>query len=379
MSIENKNDASKLKKINDKPVSIADNLQKTPKDTNPSFLKTYGVYIGAGVGLVLVIFIVWLMLFAGSNTEPKAKAINQPTPEQIAEREAALAAEQAVVVPKLDPAIAALPADDFVFSTDPVTALAMQSTKDITRDLPEYNDTGVEIVAPDGRYLLKNDPIVTSAGMETYNMVEGYALENRLIELRAQNGVEGWFIRSGQGFEDADYVPIQTPEAAEQLRKNMRLYAAEQMRMKLQQAAWQTRQDPVALATNLPPAPVANAITLEERERLLGMIETQRSNNLELSRKNQELREEQIEVKNKVVDLVQRLEDSPKVGARLRATMIPAESGWKVSAVVGDRIYLINKDNMIVTLSQGDKIPDSNLVISHADENTHLVLVTPAN
>lgn len=378
MSIENKDDASKLKKINDKPVSMADSLQKTQKDGVVPFTKTKTFY-GLLAGFVVVsIVILYAIFFAGGSSQPKAQAIEKPTAEQMAEREAAIAAEEAAAkAAMVDPAITALPADDFVFATEPVSALAMQSTKDIIKDLPEYTDTGAEILTPDGRYLPKNDPMVINAGMETYNMVEGYTLENRLIELRAQDGVEGWFIRSGQGFEDTDYVPIQTAPAADQLRRNMRLYAAEQMRLKLSQAPWQTRQSPINQAANLPP--VDNSLTLEERERLLSMVETQRSNNLELVRKNKELREEQQEVKNKVVDLVQRLEDSPKAGARLRATMIPPESGWKVSAIVGDRIYLINKDNLIATVSQGDKLPDSNLIISHADENTGIVLVTPAN
>ena len=376
MSIENKGDASKLKKINDKPVSLSDSLQV--KDAKKDgFFKTYGLYLAIGGGVVLMVFLVWFFLFARNDSAPQTQAINQPTPEQVAEREAAIAAEEAAAVPLVDPAIAALPADDFVFSNDPIPALAMQSTKDIFKDLPEYSDTGAEIITPDGRFLLKNDPVITAAGMETYNMVEGYATENKLIELRAQDGVEGWFIRSGEGFEDADYSPIQTPAAADQLRRNMRLFAAEQMRQKLAQAPFQTRQSPIEQVSNLPP--VDNSLTLEERERLLSMVETQRSNNLELARKNKELREEQLEVKNKVVDLVQRLEDSPKAGAKLRATMIPPESGWKVSAIVGDRIYLVNKDNMIETVSQGDKLPDSNLIISHSDENTGIVLVTPAN
>lgn len=377
MSIENKDDASKLKKINDKPVSMSDSLQKTPKSTATPFTQTktfYGLLVGI---FVVILVVVWAIFFAGNSNKPSAQPINQPTAEQIAEREAAAAAEEAAKIPLVDPAIAALPADDYVFSADPVPALALQSTKDILKDLPEYSDNGAEILTTDGRYLLKTDPIVTNANIETYNMVEGYTLENRLIELRAQDGIEGWFIRSGQGFEDADYSPIQTAIPADQLRKNMRLFAAEQMRLKLAQANWQTRQPVIEQAANLPP--VDNSLTLEERERLLSMVETQRSNNLELARTNKELRQEQQKVKDKVVDLVQRLEDSPKAGARLRATMIPPESGWKVSAVVGDRIYLINKDNIIETLSQGDRLPDSNLIISHSDENTGIVLVTPAN
>lgn len=374
MSIENKpNPKDQGVKLN-KPQSMADSLVKNPKAQQPSFFKSKTFYGLLAFATLLFVVILWVVIASMGKSEPSTQPIQETSAEELALLQEQAARDDAAAKAALvDPAITALPPDDFVFSSDPIKALAFQSTTDLVSQMPEYTSNGAEILTTDGKFLPLNDPYFTQAQVETATMVEAYTAGNRLIEQRAQAGEEGWYIRNGLGFEDADYVPIQTAAPAMELRTSSRNYAAQEMRNKLAQAPWQTRQ------TDIVVAPVDPALSEEERDRLLTIVETQRSNNLELVRKNKELREERVEVKDKVVDLVQRLEDNSRVAARLRATMIPPESGWKVSAIVGDRIYLINTSGAMVTLSQGDKLPDSQLIISHADENTGIVLVTPAN
>lgn len=377
MSIENKpNPKDQGVKLN-KPQSMADSLVKNPKAQQPSFFKSKTFYGLLAFATLLFVVILWVVIASMGKSEPSTQPIQETSAEELALLQEQAARDDAAAKAALvDPAITALPPDDFVFSSDPIKALAFQSTTDLVSQMPEYTSNGVEILTTDGKFLPLNDPYFTQAQVETATMVEAYTAGNRLIEQRAQAGEEGWYIRNGLGFEDADYVPIQTAAPAMELRTSSRNYAAQEMRNKLAQAPWQTRQTDIVVA---PVAYVDPALSEEERDRLLTIVETQRSNNLELVRKNKELREERVEVKDKVVDLVQRLEDNSRVAARLRATMIPPESGWKVSAIVGDRIYLINTSGAMVTLSQGDKLPDSQLIISHADENTGIVLVTPAN
>lgn len=377
MSIENKpNPKDQGVKLN-KPQSMADSLVKNPKAQQPSFFKSKTFYGLLAFATLLFVVILWVVIASMGKSEPSTQPIQETSAEELALLQEQAARDDAAAKAALvDPAITALPPDDFVFSSDPIKALAFQSTTDLVSQMPEYTSNGAEILTTDGKFLPLNDPYFTQAQVETATMVEAYTAGNRLIEQRAQAGEEGWYIRNGLGFEDADYVPIQTAAPAMELRTSSRNYAAQEMRNKLAQAPWQTRQTDIVVA---PVAYVDPALSEEERDRLLTIVETQRSNNLELVRKNKELREERVEVKDKVVDLVQRLEDNTRVAARLRATMIPPESGWKVSAIVGDRIYLINTSGAMVTLSQGDKLPDSQLIISHADENTGIVLVTPAN
>lgn len=366
----------------DDTLPMRDSLQQElgPKPPVP-FTKTKAFYALVLGSILTLAFLAWLMMKMMGSNEPSTQAIVQPTAEEIAmaeqqEAQAALEAQQALNAP-LDPA---LPPNDFTLSPNPVEALANQSVDGLISEMPEYTVVGNDINMPDGRFVSATDPYIQQALEETRNMVTGYVLENRFLDSRFAEGQEAWFIRSGQGFGDEDYVPIDNPAASTNLRQNMRIYAMEQLRPKLLQAAWTTRGEPIAAIAAAAPqqAPINPSLTEAERDRLLTMIDTQRNNNLELARENQDLRKEQQEVKNKVVNLVQRLEDSPAVSAKLRATMIPESSGWKVSAVVGDRIYLINKDNITVTLSQGDKLPDSNLIISHADESSGIVLVTPS-
>lgn len=377
MSIENKpNPKDQGVKLN-KPQSMADSLVKNPKAQQPSFFKSKTFYGLLAFATLLFVVILWVVIASMGKSEPSTQPIQETSAEELALLQEQAARDDAAAKAALvDPAITALPPDDFVFSSDPIKALAFQSTTDLVSQMPEYTSNGAEILTTDGKFLPLNDPYFTQAQVETATMVEAYTTGNRLIEQRAQAGEEGWYIRNGLGFEDADYVPIQTAAPAMELRTSSRNYAAQEMRNKLAQAPWQTRQTDIVVA---PTAYVDPALSEEERDRLLTIVETQRSNNLELVRKNKELREERVEVKDKVVDLVQRLEDNSRVAARLRATMIPPESGWKVSAIVGDRIYLVNTSGAMVTLSQGDKLPDSDLIISHADENTGIVLVTPAN
>lgn len=379
MSIEKKPSANDQGvKLTGKPKSMADSLVKTPKPAAPSFFKTKTFYGLIAFAALLFVIILYVVIASMNKAEPQQQAISQPSEEEVLMlQEQAAAEEAAAAQTAVDPAIASLPPDDFVFSSEPIKALAYQSTNNIINDIPEYTQNGAELITNDGRFLMLNDPYFTQAQTETFNMVEAYTSGNRLLELRAQAGEEGWYIRNGMGFEDQDFVPIQTAIPAAELRQTSRNYAAQEMRNKLANAPWQTRQSEIA-----PVAYVDPALTEEERDRLLAIVDTQRSNNLELVRKNKELREETAEVKSKVVDLVQRIEDNPKVGAKLRATMIPPESGWKVSAIVGDRIYLVSTTDAnkeIISLAQGDRIPSSDLIISHADENTGIVLVTPAN
>lgn len=382
MSIENKPSANApqgVKLGSAKPKSAAESLIKNPKPAAPSFFKTKTFYGLLAFATLLFVVILYVVIASMSKSEPQQQAIPEQTPEEIQMlQEQAAAEDAAAAAAAVDPAIANLPPDDFIFSSEPIKALAYQSTNNVVNDLSEYTQNGAEILTTDGRFMPVNDPYFTQAQTETFNMVEAYTKENRLLELRAKTGEESWYIRSGLGFEDIDFVPIETPAAAADLRMTSRNYAVQEMRNKLANAPWQTRQSDIQNA--VPVAYVNPALSEEERDRLLSMVETQRSNNLELVRANKELREEKVEVKNKVVDLVQRLEDSPKVGATLRATMIPPESGWKVNAIVGNRIYLNNTNsNEIITLSQGDRLPSSDLIISHADESTGIVLVTPAN
>ena len=364
----------------DDSLPMMDALQKDSLPPKPvPFTKTkafYGLLIGS---LIAIIFLVWLLMSVlGGDKSPATQPIAQPTAPtaeeqrqaQLEEAEAALAERQPVAAP-----VSNLPPNDFTLAADPVSALATQSVEGLIKEMPEYTVVGNDVVTPDGRFMPTNDPYILQTLDETRNMVAGYVLENRFLDSRFQDGQEGWYIRNGEGFNDEDYVPITNDIASTNLRDNMRIYAMEQLRSKIAAAPWQVRQDPAAVVQ---PVVVNPALTEAERDRLLTMIDTQRNNNLELARENQDLREEQQEVKNKVVDLVQRLEDSPAVSAKLRATMIPESSGWKVSAIVGDRIYLINKDNITVTLSQGDKLPDSDLIISHSDESSGIVLVTPS-
>lgn len=378
MSIENKPSAKDQGvKLNSKPKSMAESLVKNPKPAQPSFFKSKTFYGLIAFATLLFVIILYVVVSSLGKAEPQKQAIVEQTPEEIQLlQEQAAAEEAAAAQAAIDPAIASLPPDDFVFSSEPIKALAYQSTNNVIADLTEYTQNGNEILTTDGRFLPLNDPYFTQIQTETFNMVESYTSGNRLLELRAKAGEEGWYIRNGMGFEDSDFVPIQTAVPAAELRQTSRNYAAQEMRNKLANAPWQTRQADIAQA---PVVYVDPALSEEERDRLLTIVETQRSNNLELVRKNKELREEKVEVKSKVVELVQRLEDNPKIGAKLRATMIPPESGWKVSAIVGDRIYLVSKEGVMITLSQGDKLPSSDLIISHADENTGIVLVTPAN
>lgn len=365
----------------DDSLPMMDALQKDNLPPKPvPFTKTkafYGLLIGS---LIALIFLAWLLISVlGGDESPATQPIAQPTAEELRqaeleEAEAALAERQPIAAP-----ITNLPANDFTLAADPVAALATQSVEGLIREMPEYTVVGNDVITPDGRLMPTNDPYILQILDETRNMVAGYVLENRFLDSRFQDGQEAWYIRNGEGFNDEDYVPITNDVASTNLRDNMRIYAMEQLRPKIAAAPWQVRQDPVAAVVQAQPQVVINpALTEAERDRLLTMIDTQRNNNLELARENQDLREEQQEVKNKVVNLVQRLEDSPAVSAKLRATMIPESSGWKVSAIVGDRIYLINKDNITVTLSQGDKLPDSDLIISHSDESSGIVLVTPS-
>lgn len=373
-------DMSEGERLTDAPISdeplFREPIEDEEDDEVVPFVQTkaFKILLASTAAFLLFLFAI-VYFISGDDPETNTVAVDQLTSEQ----QRAIDAEQIrqEQLQTVQPVISNLPINDYVLSTEPIGSLATQSTANLMTEIPEYTNNGIEVLTADGRFMNASDPYLAQSQNEVYNMTEAYITGNRILEYRTlADGSASWYIRTGQGFEDIDYVPITDVAAANTLRLNMRQYAAQAMRDKLNTAPWQTRQSPIANASNAPV--IEQSLSTEERDRLLSMVEAQRNNNLELVRANKELREERQEVKSKVVELVQRIEDNPKVGLRLRATTIPPESGWKVTAINGDRIYLISTNtNEIVSLTLGDKLPDSSLIVSHVDESTGIVLVTP--
>lgn len=126
------------------------------------------------------------------------------------------------------------------------------------------------------------------------------------------------------------------------------------------------------------PTPIPDSvITQAEKSRYLRLIELQRQENQDIRRENIELSKKLGEQQKSVTTIIQKLEDVPEVNRKLRATMLPKSTGMSVQAVVGDRVWLKNKQGDLITLSIGEAVPDTNLRIADVQEDTNLVMVTP--
>ena len=79
-----------------------------------------------------------------------------------------------------------------------------------------------------------------------------------------------------------------------------------------------------------------------------------------------------------VNNVLQKVEDNRYASNKLQATMIPQSTGFKVISVLGDRVWLEDKNGELFSLTQGEKLPNTELKINDINSSTGVVLVTPS-
>lgn len=350
--------------------------------SNP--LVIIGIIFGA---LLLIGLLVALFAMGGDKPEPKKIEDGQTAASAPAAQTNVVASTVSITTTPTAP----VDPTDFSVSLTPIETLATQSVEAAVPETPQYKQAGgTGFSYPNGQMIPLTDPLVTTAKQAATKRVVDVINTNGFLQQRSVNGVgqsngqSSWFIKvpKQEGTENMpEYVPVTDPNASKLLKEGMKGQATSFLTEELDKVAQGANaagqqtlaQQPVAQAV-----PVQGVITQEEKQGYLDLISKQRMDNRELVRENKELKQKMQEQKQQIVNVLQKVEDNRYASNKLQATMIPQSTGFKVISVLGDRVWLEDKNGELFSLTQGEKLPNTELKINDINSSTGVVLVTPS-
>ena len=355
--------------------------------SNP--LVIIGVIFGA---LLLIGLLVALFAMGGDKPEPKKIENGQTAASAPAAQTNVVASTVSIATTPTAP----VDPTDFSVSLTPIETLATQSVEAAVSETPQYKQAGgTGFSYPNGQMIPLTDPLVVTAKQAATKRVVDVINTNGFLQQRSVNGVgqsngqSSWFIKvpKQEGTENMpEYVPVTDPNASKLLKEGMKGQATSFLTEELDKVAQGANaagqqtlaQQPVAQAVPVQAVPVQGVITQEEKQGYLDLISKQRMDNRELVRENKELKQKMQEQKQQIVNVLQKVEDNRYASNKLQATMIPQSTGFKVISVLGDRVWLEDKNGELFSLTQGEKLPNTELKINDINSSTGVVLVTPS-
>lgn len=345
------------------------------------------VIIGIIFGSLLIIGLLVALFAMGNKPEPKkVKDVEVPASTPKAQTNVVASTVSVTTPPptSVDP-------NDYTVSPTPIETLATQSVEAAVLDTPQYRQGGgTGFAYPNGQILPLTDPLVITAKQAANKRVVDLINTNGFLQQRNVNGVgqangqTAWFIKvpKEQSTEGTpEYVPITDAAASKLLKEGMKGQATSFLTEeldKVSQAATPPAPQPATQQPVVQTVPSQGVITQEEKQGYLDLISKQRMDNRELVRENKELKQKMQEQKQQIVNVLQKVEDNRYASNKLQATMIPQSTGFKVISVLGDRVWLEDKNGELISLTQGEKLPNTELKINEINSSTGVVLVTPA-
>lgn len=342
--------------------------------------------------LLLIGLLVALFAMGGDKPEPKKIEDGQTAASAPAAQTNVVASTVSITTTPTAP----VDPTDFSVSLTPIETLATQSVEAAVSETPQYKQAGgTGFSYPNGQMIPLTDPLVITAKQAATKRVVDVINTNGFLQQRSVNGVgqsngqSSWFIKvpKQEGTENMpEYVPVTDPNASKLLKEGMKGQATSFLTEELDKVAQGANaagqqtlaQQPVAQAVPVQAVPVQGVITQEEKQGYLDLISKQRMDNRELVRENKELKQKMQEQKQQIVNVLQKVEDNRYASNKLQATMIPQSTGFKVISVLGDRVWLEDKNGELFSLTQGEKLPNTELKINDINSSTGVVLVTPS-
>lgn len=343
-----------------RPGSPTGKLEKKPKEGFK--VPPVPILVGAVFGLLFIIFIAYMLWPA-------------PTPDT------------AVVAADIQPqnAVDEFPVDAapiypdgyYLASPTPIQELGRQAAQKALADHPSYV-LGQGLVLADGTTLLDNSPelIFVRDAVSATTTQQLQAMTETQVDPTTGNAVI--LVRDEA---TGQMTPISVSNQATSFEAAA--YRMATANLDAQILAGVGPVGPV-VATAITTEPVIekqiiveNVLDDTEKRKYLSLIETQERENLRLRDKISDVQEDMATQRKQVVDVMQRIEDSPVANQRLRATMLPKSTGLKQQGIVGDRVWFEDKDGNLTTYRIGEVIDGTELVISGTDEASGVVLVTP--
>lgn len=341
--------------------------------------------LGGGIFLV-VVFVFVYMLFGGSQ-EPVEQNVEVVVPQS---GELDTGADSAPIIPIDDAPNDLLVAETAVVVVDPfespdlINAVTDEAVTTAIKSDPSYTEN-VGLLMPDGTMFATNSAEFVALKQEVGGPVHG--LVSSLVNTQPTDSGDVWMyndIDSGQGpiplaSQDAKskVMALSVKSANDSLQTVKARYTPQQEVVAVQtdpnQQVVQQVQEPVQRIVEV------STINDEERQLLNSIIQELRTQNKNTKDELKAAAAEKRSVEKELVQLRQRVEDNPALKNVVRASMLPRSTGYKLDAVMGDKIFLRNiKTDEISILQAGQNIPNTTYSISSADMDTGIVLVTPS-
>lgn len=342
--------------------------------------------LGGGIFLV-VIFVFVYMLFGGSK-EPVEQNVEVVVP-QSAELDTGADSVPTLPVEEVpndllveNPAVVVV--DPFE-SPDLINAVTDEAVTTAIKSDPSYTEN-VGLLMPDGTMFGVNSAEFIALKQEVGGPVHG--LVSSMVSVQPTDNGDVWMyndIDSGQGAiplasQDAKskVMALSVRSANDSLQAVKARYTPQQgvvavVQTDPNQQVAQQAQEPVQRIVEV------STINDEERQLLNSIIQELRTQNKNTKDELKAAAAEKKSVEKELVQLRQRVEDNPALKNIVRASMLPKSTGYKLDAVMGDKIFLRNiKTDEISILQAGQNIPNTSFSISSADMDTGIVLVTPS-
>ena len=273
-------------------------------------------------------------------------------------------------------------ADDPFSSADPINALTEKAVTTALKSDPSYTEN-VGLLMPDGTMFSENTPDFNALKQE----VGGPVHADLTAMIVSRDGASGpiWVfndVSSGEG-----PIPLASQEAKAKANRFAIQSASGHLQTVKQRYSQQvaaadpnaTQGQPAAAAEPVQRVVEVSSINDEERQLLNSIVQELRTQNKSNKLELEAAKADKEKTERELVQLRQRIENNPALKTAVQASMLPESSGYKLEAVMGDKIFLrnIQTDDSII-IQQGHRIPNTNLSIASADMDTGIVLVTPS-
>lgn len=340
-----------------RPAAAGGKLEKTPKKKFE--MPSAPVLVGIFFGLFLLAFFTYMLWPA--STPDTAVVVDTPTQEVVDE----FPVDAAPIYPE----------GYYLASPTPIQELGRQATQKALTDHSAYV-LGQGLVLANGVTLGENTPelIMMRDGVAATTTQQLQAMTQTQVDPTTGNAVI--LVR-----DDAtgQMIPLSVSAQASAFEAQAYRIAATNLDAQILSQSNAGAQNVTAVVEPVVERQIVVESVLDdtEKRKFLDLIETQERENERLRDKIADVREDMLDQRKQVVDVMQRIEDSPVASQRLRATMLPKNAGLTQQGIVGDRVWFEDSAGRLSTYRIGEVIEGTELMISGTDEASNIVFVTP--
>ncbi|WP_296208658.1 hypothetical protein [Psychrobacter sp. UBA3480] len=341
-----------------RPAGAGGKLEKTPKKKFE--MPGAPVLVGVAFGLVVLIFVTYMLWPA--STPDTAVVANDIAPQETVDE---FPVDAAPIYPE----------GYYLASPTPIQELGRQATQKALTDHSAYV-AGQGLVLANGVTLGENTPelIMMRDGVAANTTQQLQSMTQTQVDPTTGNAVI--LVR-----DDAtgQMTPLSVSTQATAFEAQAYRIAATNLDAEILNQSNGAAQNVVAVVEPVVEKQIIVESVLDdtEKRKYLDLIETQERENERLRDKIADVQDDMLDQRKQVIDVMQRIEDSPIASQRLRATMLPKSTGLTQQGIVGDRVWYADQEGRLTTYRIGEVINGTELRIASTDEATNTVLVTP--